>query len=140
MSVETGPTPSLGAILEPDAADAALSLELYSWPQDRPVAQSLSPMAHRNLHWRQNDPDRIPGILGILVDRAHQPVALPEVDSGDGSLRPSRSEKPLTFSSLIVAKLIILSEAKDDEAVRALYPLPHPITTFTSLPLPTPSS
>ena len=97
-------------------------------------------MAHRNLHWRQNDPDRIPGILGILVDRAHQPVALPEVDSGDGSLRPSRSEKPLTFSSLIVAKLIILSEAKDDEAVRALYPLPHPITTFTSLPLPTPSS
>ena len=93
--METGLAPSRGAILEPDATDAALSLELHSWPPDCPLAQSISPMAHRNLHRRQDDADRIPGILGILVDRAHQPVALPEVDGRDGSLHPSRGEEHL---------------------------------------------
>src|ERR1019366_2552143 len=78
-----------GRYTGPDAADAALSLELHSWPPDCPLAQSLSPMADRDLPRLQNDPDWIPGILGIFVDGASQPVALPEVDSGDGPLRPS---------------------------------------------------
>ena len=90
--------PPPGAILEPDADDAALSLELHPWPPDYSVAQSLSAMADRDLHRRQNDPDWIPGILGILVDRTNQPVAIPEVDSGDGSLRPSE-EQHLAFST-----------------------------------------
>ena len=97
MSRETGLAPSLGAILEPDATDAALSLELDSWPPDCPLAQSLSPLAYRDLHRRQDDADRLSGILGILVDRANQPLALSEVDCGDGSLRPSRSQELLEF-------------------------------------------
>src|SRR5208282_1549451 len=43
--VETGLVPSPGAILETDAADAALPLELHPWPPDCPLAQSLSSMA-----------------------------------------------------------------------------------------------
>src|SRR4029077_6036241 len=95
LSVETGLAPSTGAILEPDAADAALSLELHPRPPDCAVAQSLSSVADRDLHRGQDDPDWIPGILGILVDGANQPVAVPEVDGGDGSLRPSGGEEPL---------------------------------------------
>ena len=87
-----------GAILEPDAPNAALSLELHPRTPNCPVAQSLSSVADRDLHWRKNDPDWIPGILGILVDRTNQPVAIPEVDSGDGSLRPSE-EQQLAFST-----------------------------------------
>src|ERR1700687_539514 len=67
---------NVGAILEPDASHAALSLELHPWPPDCALAQSLSSVAHRDLHRRQNDQDRIPGILGILVDGGKQPVAL----------------------------------------------------------------
>ncbi len=98
LSVETGLAPRLsGAILKSNAADAAFSLELHPWPPDCPLAQSLSAMAHRDVHRRQDDADRIPGILGILMDRANQPVALPEVDSGDGSLRSSRGKEPLAI-------------------------------------------
>jgi hypothetical protein len=78
---------------KPNAADAALSLELHPWPPDCPLAQSASSMAHRDLHRRQNDPDRIPRILDVSVDGANQPVALLEVDSGDGSLRSPRSKE-----------------------------------------------
>src|SRR5271157_3541751 len=153
-----------GAILEPDAADAALSLELHPWPPDCSVAQSLSAMAHRDLHRRQNDPDRIPGILGILVDGAKQPVAIPEVDrrwiatSIPGRRTPSLINlSPYKFVILSEAKDLlslaltrkqILRFARDDNPQKVL--LVHPsrprpdhspsITTLTSLPLPAPSS
>src|SRR6266403_1640246 len=67
---------STGAILSTDAADAALRLELHSRPPDCALAQSLPSLAHRDLHGRQDDPDRIPGVLGIPVDGASQPVAI----------------------------------------------------------------
>src|SRR5271157_3940017 len=101
-----------GAILEPDAADAALSLELHPWPPDCALAQSLSSMAHRDLHRRQNDPDWIPRILGILVDGAKQPLAVPQVDSGDGSLCPSRGEEPLAVRQQSLG-FVIPNEVRD---------------------------
>ena len=98
VSVETGLAPSHRRYTGTDAPNAALSLELHPGPPDCSVAQSLSAMADRDLHRRQNDPDRIPGILGILVDRAKQLVAVLEMDSGNGSLRPSE-EQQLAFST-----------------------------------------
>ena len=62
------------------------------------MAQSVSFVADRDLHWRENDANWIPGILGILVDRAQQLVALFEVDGGDGSLRASE-DRHLAFSA-----------------------------------------
>jgi len=82
----------LDAILKPDAADAALSLELDSRSPDCALAQSVSFMADRDLHRRENDADWIPGVLGISVDGAGQPLALPQVDSGNGSLRSSEEQ------------------------------------------------
>jgi hypothetical protein len=49
-------------------------------------------MAHRNLHRRENDADRLCGILGIHVARARRPLALSEVDSRDGALCPSQAQ------------------------------------------------
>src|SRR5271165_353165 len=87
------------AILETDAADAALSLELHPWSPDSPLAQSLSSMAARNLYGREDDADRFPGILGISVDGTKPSVALLEMDGGNGSLCPSQSEEqPLALS------------------------------------------
>ena len=89
--VETGLPRLTRAILEPDAADAALSLELHPWPPDAPGAVPI-------FLWRI---ETYTGVkmtqigfleLGILVDGAKQPVALPEVDGRDGWLRPPRSE------------------------------------------------
>src|ERR1700691_3105412 len=79
----------VAAILKNNAADAALSLELDPWPPDCPMAQSLSAMAYRNLYRRQDDANRVPGILGIPVDGAHELMALPQVDGGNGSVCPS---------------------------------------------------
>jgi hypothetical protein len=44
------------------------------------VAQSLSFVADRNLHWREDDADWIPGILGISVDGTNQSLAFSEMD------------------------------------------------------------
>ena len=44
------------------------------------MAQPLSIVADRDLLRRENDPDRIPGVLGVYVARTPEPVALPEVD------------------------------------------------------------
>jgi len=71
-------------IINSDAPNAALPLELHSRPPDYTVAQPLSLMANGNLHRRKNDPNRIPGILGIYVDRARQPLALSKVDRRNG--------------------------------------------------------
>ena len=81
-----------GVVREYDAADAAVSLEFDSWAPDCSLAQSLFAVADRDLYGREDDADWIPGILGILVDGARQPVAVSEVDGGDGSVRASGGE------------------------------------------------
>ncbi len=86
--------PSRGDI-EKNAADAALSLELNPWTPDCTMAQSLPAMAYRDLYRREDDANRIPGVLGIPVDGTNQFVALSEVDGRNGSLYPSSGEKIL---------------------------------------------
>lgn len=54
-------------------------------------------MAYRNFHRREDDADWIPGVLGVLMDGASRSVALPQVDSRDGSLRPSCDEEHLSL-------------------------------------------
>jgi len=78
--------------LESDAADAAVSLEFDSWAPDCSLAQSLFAVADRDLYGREDDADWIPGILGILVDGARQPVAVSEMDGRDGSVCASGGE------------------------------------------------
>ena len=63
-----------------DAPNASIFLERNSRPSVGSVAQSLSAMADRNLHWRKDDADRVPRILGISLDRTAQLVAFSEMD------------------------------------------------------------
>jgi hypothetical protein len=46
------------------------------------------------------------------VDGAKQPVAFPEVDSGDGSLRPSQGEECLAVHQQILG-IVIPNEVRD---------------------------
>jgi len=117
-----------------NAADAALSLELYPWPPDCPMAQSLSAMAHRNLYRRQDDANRVPRILGIPVDGAHEPMALPEVDRGDGSPCPSRGQEILARS--ICHSGSICHSARSKRPLRPLTDLPSPHSLRCLCPLP----
>ena len=105
-------------IINSNAPNAALSLELHSRPPDYPVAQPLSLVANGNLHWRQNDSDRISGILGIYVDRASQPLALLEVDRCNGSLHPSGNEEILNVS-------LNLHPERSEGPLHSLSPSPH---------------
>jgi len=84
-----------GAILEADAPNdnAAFSLEFHR-------GHRIAPWRSPYLLWRM---ETYTGVKmtqigfwnsGIFVDRTRQPVALPEVDWRNGSLRPSRSEEP----------------------------------------------
>src|SRR5205807_8010187 len=72
---------------------------------------------------REDDADRLSGVLGICVAGAGKSLALPQVDGRNGALRPPQAE----------------------ELIRAPYaPFPaaaaSPRTMFTSVPLPTPST
>lgn len=50
-------------------------------------------VANGDLLRGKNDADRISGVLGIHVARAHTFMAFSEVDGGDGRSCPSKSEK-----------------------------------------------
>jgi len=52
------------------------------------VAESVPAMANRDLLWRENAADRLSGVLGIRLARAKQSLAVPQMDGGDGALRP----------------------------------------------------
>ena len=80
------------------ALHTSISMELDPGAPAYPVAQPLSTVANRNLLWRENDPNRLSGILGIYVARAQEPVALPEVDLRNGPLRPSQDQKYLKIN------------------------------------------
>src|SRR5579863_5938419 len=82
------------------AHDAPILVECNPRPSPGSVAESLSSMAHRNLHRRENDPDRLPGILGIHVARATRTLAVSEVDRGDGTVCPSEAEEFVTQFSV----------------------------------------
>ena len=82
-------------IMVRDALHPSILMERNPGTPFGPVAQPLSSVADRDLLWRENDPDRLPGILGIYVARAQEPVALPEVDFRNGPLRPSQDKKYL---------------------------------------------
>src|ERR1700722_2194225 len=75
---------------------APLSLECHKRPSSGALAQSVSVVAHRDLLWREDDADWIPGILGISLARARQPMALSKVDGRDGALYQSQAEEGLS--------------------------------------------
>src|SRR5580698_8575839 len=80
-------------LLSCHALPAPLSLERHQGPSSGSVAQPLPAMAHRDLLRRQDDADRLPGVLGISVAGAYQPLAFSQVDRRDGPLRPPQAEK-----------------------------------------------
>src|ERR1700676_2498745 len=111
-----------------------LSVERHQGPSPGSMAKSVSSVAHRNLHRRENDADRLRGVLGIHVARASRPLAFSEVDSGDGALCPSQAKELLSSA---------LATAGRMPALRKTYaPLPaaaaSPKKMLTSAPLPAP--
>src|ERR1700722_16489554 len=83
------------------------------------MAKSVSAVAHRNLYRRENDADRLRGVLGIHVARARRPLAVFELDSRDGAIRPSQTEE---FMMAVLSKGRIKSPAATEnrELLRAL--------------------
>lgn len=75
------------------APHSTFSVERHQRPPSGAVAQSISALAHRDLLRCQDDANRISGILGVSVARAHQSVALSKMDCRDGPLCPSQGEK-----------------------------------------------
>src|ERR1700694_4083596 len=129
-----------------------LSVERHQGPSPGSMAKSVSSVAHRNLHRRENDADRLRGILGIHVARASRPLAFSEVDSGDGALCPSQA-KELLSSAAVPAAVVAASrrharagrprDGRRMPALRKTYaPLPaaaaSPKKMLTSAPLPAP--
>src|SRR5579864_5295389 len=77
----------------PNVPQTPLPLERDQGSSPRPLAKSLSSVAHRDLHWRQDDPDWLPGILGIYVARTPRTLALLALDRRDGTVRPPQTKK-----------------------------------------------
>src|SRR5277367_372148 len=75
------------------ALPAPLLVECDERPSSRPLAQPLSAMAHRNLYRRQDDANRLPGILGVRMARAPRAVEVPQLDRRDGTLRPPQAKE-----------------------------------------------
>lgn len=78
---------------------AALRLECHPWTPPDSVAESLPPVANRDLHRCENDPHRVPGVLGISLAGAPAAVAVSEVDRRNGTIRTSESEASVANSS-----------------------------------------
>src|SRR5262245_30914435 len=73
----------------------SLPLERHTGPSLHALAKSLSSLEDRDLHGRQDDADRIPGVLGVQLARAQESVAVPEVDRRDGAVCASQTESRL---------------------------------------------
>lgn len=56
------------------------------------MEESVFAVAHRDVYRREDDADRVPGILGIFVDGTAELVAISEMDRGDGSVCSSQGE------------------------------------------------
>jgi hypothetical protein len=78
------------------ATHDSLSLECDARPSAHSVAQPISSLEDRDLLWREDDPDRISGVLGISVAGAEALVAIPEVDSRDGRSSPPKAKENLS--------------------------------------------
>jgi|SRR5580704_3947052 len=133
----------------PHALHAPLLVECHPRAPPHPLAQPLSIMENRNLHRREDAPDRSAGILGIYLAGAQTTLALPEVDRRNGALRPSQS------TIVILSERSLRSEGSGratrcvgffcDANNRAFGADPYraaaaapSITILTSLPLPDP--
>src|SRR5579863_4032640 len=128
-------------------------MECHQGPSADAVAQSVPAVAHRDLHRRQDEGNRISGILGIHVARTPRVVGISEVDRGDGALDPSQAEGIviLNFDCRFskcdwgsVRRRIIYSAIGNWQSKFPYAPLPaaapSPRIMFTSLPLPAPVS
>jgi hypothetical protein len=62
------------------ALHAAISVERDARAPFGPVAKSIPALANRNLLWRQDAGDWIPGVLGIHVARAQKSMAISKMD------------------------------------------------------------
>src|SRR5580704_15033601 len=79
----------------------SIPLERHSRTPPHPVAQPLSPLANRNLLWREDAADRISRILGVRHPGTQQPMAISQVDSRDGTLRPPPAKKFVVSNCLL---------------------------------------
>jgi hypothetical protein len=66
----------------------AIFMECDSRSSSDPLAQPVSALENRDLLRSKDAANRFSGILGICLARAHKSVAIPQVDCGDGALRP----------------------------------------------------
>jgi hypothetical protein len=71
----------------------SFSLECHQGSPSHPVAQSIPALAHRDLYGREDDADRLSGVLAFHLAGAPPSVAILEVDWRDGAVRASESEK-----------------------------------------------
>ncbi len=75
------------AILILDVADGPPTVERHARPPACALAEPLPALAHRDLLRRQDEPDRLLGILGIYVEGTLRANPVLEMDGADGWLR-----------------------------------------------------
>lgn len=75
------------------ALHAPLPLERDQGPSPGSVAEPLSFVADRDLHRRENDADRLSGVLGVRVAGAGESLALSQVDERHGALCAPQAEE-----------------------------------------------
>ena len=76
-----------------NALHVAVHVERHAWAPSDAVAKPVPALANRNLLRREDATDRLLGVLGVSVARAQEPLAVPQMDWRDGTLRKARANE-----------------------------------------------
>ena len=76
-----------------NALHVAIHVERHARTSSDTVAKSVPVVANRNLLRREDAANRLSGILGISLARAQKPLAFPQMDWRDGTLRKARANE-----------------------------------------------
>ena len=76
-----------------NALHVAIHVERHAWAPSDAVAKPVPALANRNLLRREDAANRLSGILGVSLARAQEPLAFPQMDRRDGTLRKARANE-----------------------------------------------
>jgi hypothetical protein len=78
----------------------SFSVERDPRASSRPVAQSVSALAHRDLYRTQDAEHWLPGVLGIYLARTAGTNAISHLDRRDGALCAGKAQEPVVKATV----------------------------------------
>ena len=75
------------------ALHVAIHVQRHAWAPSGAVAKPVPALANRNLLRREDAANRLSGVLGISLARAQKPLAVPQMDWRDGTLRKAKANE-----------------------------------------------